>query len=196
MTPNGFLIGDQTDAHDFYNADEPFGQLDGAFESVGGSEPAYTLPPGDMYKEDDIVMITEQGTPIGVNDVWMTGLIDGICPAATNQSCLSAGKVSYLGGHRYETKLPISQNPDTQGTRLFLNSLFEAPCATEDGLPNVMLTKSGPAQTADAEVTYTLAYVNAGVMPALNVTLSDMIPTGSMFVSATQNGALMGDTVS
>ena len=61
----------------------------------------------------------------------MTGFIDGKCPAAV-QKCNGAGKVSYLGGHRYVTKLPISENDDTQGTRLFLNSLFEAPCAVMD----------------------------------------------------------------
>ena len=105
LTPNGFLIGDKPNAYDFFNQDTAFVQLDGEFLSVGGSEPAYTLPPGDMYKAQDIVMITEQGTPPGVNDVWMTGFIDGVCPE--DAACLSAGKVSYLGGHEYKTDLPI-----------------------------------------------------------------------------------------
>jgi hypothetical protein len=60
--------------------------------------------------------------------VWMTGYRDGQCPAA-QKVCPGAGKVSYLGGHAYDVQLPISENPTTQGTRLFLNSLFEAPCA-------------------------------------------------------------------
>ncbi len=193
LTPSGFEIGDEPNTYDYFNMDTAFGQLDGKFESVGGSEPAYSLPPGDVYKADDIVMITEEGTPIGVNDVWMTGLIDGVCPAAT--SCLSAGKVSYLGGHKYKTDLPISENPDSQGTRLFLNSLFEAPCATLEGFPNLELSKSGPAQTDVPEVTYTLEYVNNGPTPALAASIRDTLPAGTSFVSATDGGALMGDAV-
>ncbi len=198
LTPNGFLIGDGPDAHDFYNADTAFGQLDGAFESVGGSEPAYTLPDGDMYKADDIVMITEQGTPVGVNDVWMTGVIDGVCPESNGNAdarCLGAGKVSYLGGHEYKTDLPISENPDTQGTRLFLNSLFEAPCATAEGFPKLELIKDGPAQTDLPEVTYTISYTNLGPTTALAAVLHDTLPAGAAFVSASEGGALNGDTV-
>jgi hypothetical protein len=106
----------------------PFGQLDGPFTSVGGSEPAYTVPAGDSYLQSDTSIITEAGTPEGVADVWMTGFVDGKCPASA-KTCPGAGKVSYLGGHSYDTKVPISTNPTTQGVRLFLNSLFEAPCA-------------------------------------------------------------------
>ncbi|MCA9717361.1 MAG: DUF11 domain-containing protein [Myxococcales bacterium] len=193
LTPNGFEIGDGPDVYDFFNMDTPFAQMDGKFASVGGSEPAYTLPMGDSYKSDDIVMITEAGTPIGVNDVWMTGLIDGVCPASS--SCLNAGKVSYLGGHEYKTDLPISENPDSLGTRLFLNSLFEAPCATLEGFPQLELTKSGPDQTDVPEITYTLDYMNNGPLPALAVVLRDPLPSGASFVSATDGGALMGDEV-
>ncbi len=71
--------------------DTPFGQIDGPFQSVGGSEPAYSLPEGDSYKGSDIVMITEAGTPIGVNDVWMTGFVDGICPGPRGRPGLIGG---------------------------------------------------------------------------------------------------------
>jgi hypothetical protein len=128
LTPNGLEIADQPDTFDFYRMDTPFGQLDGPFESVGGSEPAYTVPAGDSYLEGDTTIITEAGTPEGVGDVWMTGYRNGQCPASA-KSCPGAGKISYLGGHAYATDLPISANPTTAGVRLFLNSLFEAPCA-------------------------------------------------------------------
>jgi hypothetical protein len=132
LTESGFLIGKQPTMFDFLQNEEPYAQLDGPFMSVGGSEPAYSLPMNAKYKAQDIVFITEKGTPVGVNDVWMTGTLDGLCPAS---SCLTTGKVSYLGGHEYSVALPISKNPTTQGARLFLNSMFEAPCATADGLP-------------------------------------------------------------
>jgi hypothetical protein len=130
LTPNGFLFADQPTEYDFFRGDEPFSQLDGTFESVGGSEPAYSLPPGDSYFFDNTVIITAAGTPEGESDVWMTGFLDGACPPDAHE-CPGSGKVSYLGGHAYDVALPISANPTTQGARLFLNSLFEAPCALE-----------------------------------------------------------------
>ena len=128
LTPNGFEFADQPDTYDFFRTDSPFGQLDGTFESVGGSEPAYSLPEGDDYFVTDTVIITTAGTPAGQGDVWMTGFRHGAC-APDEHECPGAGKISYLGGHRYDTTLPISEHPTTQGVRLFLNSLFEAPCA-------------------------------------------------------------------
>ncbi len=187
LTQSGFLIGDKPDDYDFYQTDTAYGQLDGPFVSVGGSEPAYSLKPGDSYKATDIVMITEAGSEIGVNDVWMTGFLDGVCPASS-KGCLTAGKVSYLGGHEYSDKLPISQNPETQGTRLFLNSLFEAPCATPEGAPDVLLEKTAPATTDVPTVDFTLSFVNHGATTALDAVLTDALAPGVTFVSATDDG--------
>ena len=47
-------------------------------------------------------------------------------------------------GHQYPTSLPISSNPSTNGVRLFLNALFEAPCGTASGAPNFTFSKSPP----------------------------------------------------
>ena len=200
LTSKGFLIGDGPDQYDYFQASTPFAQLDGEFQSVGGSEPAYSLPPGEMYKGSDVVMITEGGTPVGVNDVWMTGFIDGLCPGLEQQpglsaECLTAGKVSYLGGHEYDVDLPISTNPTTQGVRLFLNSLFEAPCATAEGLPQITVTKTAPAVADTSEVTFDLKYINNGPMPALDAVLTNTLPPGVTFVSATDNGSEAGGVV-
>jgi uncharacterized repeat protein (TIGR01451 family) len=193
LTENGFEIGDGPNEYTFLQADEPFNQMDGPFESVGGSEPAYTLPQGDSYKASDIVMITEAGSPIGVNDVWMTGNLDGICPASGG--CLTAGKVSYLGGHEYSTDVPISQNPDAMGTRLFLNSLFEAPCATLEGLPVITVDKSAPASVEEPTVVFTVDYKNEGPTTALAASLRDPLPAGTTFVEASEGGTLDGADV-
>lgn len=193
LTDSGFLIGDRPDAYDFFQTDTPFAQLDGPFESVGGSEPAYSLPEGTDYKSSDIVMITEKDTPIGVNDVWMTGLLDGSC--RSSQGCLNVGKVSYLGGHEYKTDVPVSQNPDAQGTRLFLNSLFEAPCGTVEGTPQLLLDKQGPSFTDVPEVTYQIEYKNEGPFTALDVVLFDTLPVGAVFVSGSAGVMIDGDQV-
>lgn len=198
LTPNGFLIGNRPSNVDIYNADSPFNQFVGSFETIGGSEPSYSLPANDTYKAGGITMITEAGTPEGVNDVWMTGYLDGTCPPESEE-CevlgVNIGKISYLGGHEYKTDLPISQNPDAQGVRLFLNSLFEAPCATASGQPSFSFTKSAPSQTATDQVTFTITYFNSGAGLAFDAVISDPLPSGAIFVSATNGGQLNNGVV-
>src|SRR4029434_2537100 len=99
--------------------------LEAPSKAVGGREPAYGLAPGSTYYDQGIVMIREQNAAGGVNgksDLWMTGFGDFAGRACTigvsGTVCQSRGKVSYLGGHEYSTKTPISANGDTQGTRL------------------------------------------------------------------------------
>ncbi len=139
LTPNGYIMDDEPDEVDLIHPYLPFSQIDGEFETVGGSEPSYSLPEGDSYFDDGVVMMTESGSPIGTRDVWMTGYLDGACEIdvvvekgggspGPRDDC--PGKISYLGGHKYSTKTPISDNPDSQGTRFFLNALFEADCIT------------------------------------------------------------------
>ncbi len=193
LTPNGFLIDNaiaDSGPFELLNLDTPFGQIDGEYSLVKGSERAYTLPTGDTFLNNmNVVMVKDATTTLGIRSVWMTGYIDGKCTISEDAAgviCTAGvGKISYLGGHEYETKLPISGNPKTQGTRLFLNSLFEASCTTWEGQPLLQLTKSGPATTTDAEVTYTLYYVNSGMGPALNLTLTDTLAPGTGFVSCT-----------
>jgi len=197
LTTNGFRIGTKPGSVTTLNADYPFAQMDGAFGIVGGSEPSYSLPPGDTYKDIDVVMITAAGSPTGVQDVWMTGFLDGLCSiddefSRSNGTDPDAGvcdrgigKVSYLGGHRYETKLPLSANPNSQGTRLFLNSLFEADCATAEGQPYVTLSLGGPA-FGGPSVTYQIVARNFGPGPIQDVVVVDTLPAGVVPVSGTE----------
>ncbi|MCY1058745.1 hypothetical protein [Nannocystis sp. SCPEA4] len=193
LTTQGLLTGGGSNEHEFHGLDRPFAQFDGAFESVGGSEPAYKLPADGTYKADGLVMITEQGSPVGVNDVWTTGTLDGMC-AREDPGC-TIGKVSYLGGHEYDVATPISDHPSSQGTRLFLNSLFEAPCSAASGTPDLTLSKSAPAHVAAPQITFMIDYANVGIATAQAAVLRDVLPDGSSFVAATQGGQLVGDTV-
>lgn len=194
LTPNGLDFADQPMEVDYYNSDSPYAQLDGLFETVGGSEPAYALPAGDMYKAGGVVMMTAMGAPEGTQDVWMTGYLDGACPPEALE-CGSFGKVSYLGGHRYETTTPMTMNPDSQGARLFLNALFEAPCATLIGLPTINLAVGAPELVVVPEATFEIAYANAGEVTAISASLFDPLPEGATFVSATGGGMVVGDEV-
>ena len=197
LTSMGYEIDGRPSSYTYYDDGLPYAQIDGAFLSVGGSEPSYSLPAGGAYLAMDTVMVTAAGSPIGTRDVWMTGYIDGACPIGVE--CPGGfgglGKVSYLGGHRYPTDLPISRNPDTNGVRYFLNALFEASCATAAGRPILRVVKSAPEVALLDTVTYTLDYENSGSGIARNVVLRDPIPAGSTFVSASSGGTFDGTAV-
>lgn len=197
----GFLIAQQPASDDIkvLHPDVPYNQLDGDFATVGGSEPAYNLSSylGTKYKNDrEVTFLTGASGP-GLQDVWMTGYLDGDCDISeppiikkfadggTGAAC--GGKVSYLGGHSYSTNVPVSGNPNTQGTRLFLNALFEADCVTSEGQPqlSVNLTGDTHVSAASPQGSYTIGFVNSGQGSALDGSLQLGLPAG---VSAVETG--------
>ncbi len=121
--------------------DVPYNQLDGAFGTTGGSEPSYNLSTyyGTMYKNNRQVTLLTGANGPGDQDLWMSGYLDGcddVIFAATPGSPRHAscgGKISYLGGHQYRTDVPVTSASQSQGTRMFLNALFEADCVTASG---------------------------------------------------------------
>jgi len=114
----------------------PYNQFDGAFGTTGGSEPAYNLSTylGTMYKNNRQVTLLTGANGPGDQDLWMTGYLDGcgdvILKNGTTADTECGGKVSYLGGHQYSTTVPVTSGSTSEGTRLFLNALFEAQCVT------------------------------------------------------------------
>ncbi|MFT7622583.1 MAG: putative repeat protein (TIGR01451 family), partial [Myxococcota bacterium] len=192
LTTNGFDIDSQPGAVQFFHSNFAFAQVDGAFTTVGGSEPSYSLASGSSYHDTDIVMVTAADSGPGTRDVWMTGYLDGLCTmvAGTQGDCpAGVGKISYLGGHKYEVQVPISSNPKSQGARLFINSLFEADCATDAGQPTFSFVTSAPNKTLVPTLTYTIVLANSGPGTALSAVLSDPLPAGAVFVSATGGGS-------
>jgi hypothetical protein len=135
----GFMIADSPDPYVVLRPEVAYMQFDGFFAPEGGSEPAYNLSTylGTEYINDqDVTFITAETGP-GVQDVWMTGYLDGACdidtdpiiehPGPTKGAAGECqGKISYLGGHSYK---------DKAGQRLFLNALFEADCVTNSNWP-------------------------------------------------------------
>jgi uncharacterized protein (TIGR03382 family) len=124
--------------------DVPYNQLDGAFGTTGGSEPAYNLSTylGVSYKNNrQVTLLTGPNGP-GDQDLWMSGYLDGCgdiifwdggAGGFRNGDLFASGcsgKISYLGGHQYRTDVPVTSGSQSQGTRLFLNALFEADCVT------------------------------------------------------------------
>jgi len=186
LTGGGLVSGNASSDVDHFENDDPFAQADGEYANPGGSEPAFTLDTGSYYHNSNVVMLSTQGTALGVDDIWMNGHLDGDP---------SKGKVSYLGGHKYGVGTPISTNPGTQGTRYFLNSLFEAPCGSEEGQPSPTTWIEGDDGTNSPEYTVSVCYDNAGPGIAFNATLTLALPAGATLVSASGDGQDSGDSV-
>ena len=115
----------------------PYNQFDGRFGTTGGSEPAFNLSSylGTTYKNNRQVTLLTGANGPGDQDLWMTGYLDGcgdviLKTNGTPSTPECGGKISYLAGHQYSTTVPVTSGSQSQGTRLFLNALFEAQCVT------------------------------------------------------------------
>jgi outer membrane protein OmpA-like peptidoglycan-associated protein len=166
--------------------DDPLTQTDGAFNADSGAVDSIGLAAGSTFAPGVRALVNEQGQPLTSRIIWLSGRLDG-----SNAN----GKITYLAGHDYSTMLPLSTNPLTNGVKVVLDSLLESGCATNGGQPVVTLTKTGPATTSGNQITYTINYANTGVGVANNVTITDAIPAGSTFVSASSGGTNAAGTV-
>lgn len=163
-----------------------FAQYDGVFTPVTGQVDSIGLATGSAFRSTDVVLVNRSVSPTTSRIVWMTGFLDGDP---------TKGKVSYLAGHQYTTDVPISANTETNGVRLFLNSLFESQCADAVAQPTVTFAKTAPASVSGSTVTYTLSYSNTGPGVADSVVVKDPLPTGTTFASATNGGTAAGGFV-
>jgi hypothetical protein len=201
----GFLIAAQPSSNSLkvLRPEIPYNQFDGRFGTVGGSEPAYNLSTylNTTYKNNrQVTLITGANGP-GDQDVWMSGYLDGECDIVifkdggtqrSNHSCTS-GKISYLGGHQFNTGTPVTSGGSMQGTRLFLNALFEADCVTSDGQPSFELTLSPkfiavPGFPVEADVT--VGFANQAIGFALDASFAELLPAGATAVTASGDGAI------
>ncbi|MDD9938085.1 MAG: hypothetical protein OXT09_31030, partial [Myxococcales bacterium] len=197
LTLAGYNTGTMPAALTETNSDFPPVQSDGPFNAAGGVFPAFTLPQPDDYRDNDAVFLTEDSSAPGTNDLLVVGRLDGDC-SIVNETCNSGeaeGKLFYLGGSGYSTTTPITSNPSTNGTRLFLNALFEAECATERERPDPTVSIFGPSSSTDPLVDYTIGYLNDGDGIAHGTTIEYTPPVGSTYQSSTGGGVWDGAKV-
>jgi len=188
LTSGGLVSANVNTSGPFYyfGQDSPFAQADGTYNNPGGSEQSYTLAGGSSYYNVNVVHVSAVNSAShGTQDVWMTGYLDGIT---------TKGKVSFLGGHSYSTSLPVSGHVTSVGTRYFLDSLYEAPCASE-AVPALQVTLSGPAYNNGGNATYTVSYTSSGVGQLKNTLVRLPLPSGTGFVSCTGGGTFSSGTV-
>src|SRR6476659_4792836 len=164
----------------------PLAQIDGTFQADSGAVDSIGLQSGSIFKTGVQTIINENSAPLTSRIALLTGPLDGASGNA---------EVTYLAGHDYSVDLPISTNPQTNGVRLFLNSLFESRCATDTPEAGVALTMSAPALVHSSTITYTIDYSNPGFRPVENVRLTDTLPAGTAFASATGGGSHTGGVV-
>jgi hypothetical protein len=131
----------------------------------------------------------------------MSGYIDGACDigpifkgggAPRADTCYS-GKISYLGGHQFDTSTPLATGSTSMGTRLFLNALFEADCVTVDGQPDVALDLTPivvAAQQVPVDAELLASYTNLTKGAALDAMLVERVAAGVSVVSADSGGAV------
>ncbi len=196
-------LADDTDADAFNPApgslaaaspSDPVTQAHGDFVGVEGRVASIGLVTNSQLRSD--VQPVVQGTPPAKSNGkgwWLLrGRLDGDA---------ASGRVTYLGGHDYlnsdGTQPEKTKQPN--GAKVMLNSLFDAGCATstppDSGQPAIALTKSGPATVTGDQITYTIHYANTGNGVANSTTVSDALPAGETFVSASNAGSNAGGTV-
>jgi uncharacterized repeat protein (TIGR01451 family) len=159
---------------------DPIAQFDGTIDSDTGTTATMSLAVGSTFRANVRTLINESDEPLDQEIMFLTGVLDG---DATN------GRVTYLAGHDYSLATPVSGNPLTNGTRLFYNAIFDSPAALPTGQPNMAITKAASAAvTNGSTITFTLNYTNSGAAPARNVVITDTVPTGTTFASATNGG--------
>ncbi len=151
-------------------------QLDGSFAADSGAVAAMKangLPPA--YKAGVTTLINESTAALTDRVVLLTGRLDG---AADN------GRVTYLAGHDYTLDLPITSNPQTNGVRLFLNSLFTADCAALPPGNDLAVTVAAPQYLSGPQLGFTITITNTGSRPVESLALVDALPAGATFVNA------------
>jgi uncharacterized repeat protein (TIGR01451 family)/uncharacterized protein (TIGR03382 family) len=148
--------------------------IDGMIASMGFKGGAGMLRPNVQVIVNDTAK-ANPGDPPATTHLWLLkGQLDD-----DNAN----GRITYLGGHDY-----LASNQPS-GVKVMLNSIFDAGCATAIGQPVIALTKSGPATVTGDQMTYTIHYANTGNGVANSTTISDPLPGGTTFASASNGGS-------
>ncbi|MFT3707217.1 MAG: Ig-like domain-containing protein [Archangium sp.] len=167
------------------DADSEFNQYDGVLLISTGTLQSLGLASGSTFKPGTELLIG--GAASGTDRlVFIEGSLDGNA---------ARGQVTWLVGHEYTALAPIIANPLSNGARLMLNSLFASSVSSLQGQPNVSLTKSGPTLTSASTVTWTLSYANTGSGIAAEALLTDTLPAGATFLSATGPASANGNVI-
>lgn len=145
-----------------------------------------TLPPGVTF-----ISASNGGTLSGNVVTWpvLGSLANGAARTRTvTVRAPEAGTLVNLAASTAGTTDPNPANND--------GSLPAGRVTTTVAGVDVAASKTGPASaTLGGPITYTITVRNLGIIPALGVVVSDTLPPGVSFVSATGGGVLAGQVV-
>jgi uncharacterized repeat protein (TIGR01451 family)/MYXO-CTERM domain-containing protein len=169
-------------------------QTDVNFVADNGMVDSIGLAAGSTFVPGVRQLLGQNNAAVNTRLVLLSGRVDG---------STANGEVTYLAGHDYFANgqtvpgTPLSTHPLTNGIKAMLDGVFEAGCASAatGGQPDVSLTKAGPAAVNGNQISYTIAYANTGNGIAEAATITDAIPAGSTFVSASNGGTFAGGVV-
>ena len=166
--------------------------------ATAGTNVSYTLTVANSGEPANDVVLTDvipAGTTL-VSITYVSGVAGTCTGGASFVSCtfpvLNAGQSS-----QYTLVLRAGDVTSISNTANVTTSSFDVDPSDNSSTANttvtpsadLAVTKSGPASaTAGTNVTYSVTLTNNGPSTATNVTLTDTLPAGTTFVSATQTG--------
>lgn len=128
LTSGGIVGGANPGTNlDYQSSDSATAQHSGGFRASGGDIRAILLADASTYSEGSEVLLRKAGLEPGLRDVLVTGE-----PVGSPDS----GRVTYLAGHSYPTDSSPGADPEVNGVRFLLNTLFLDERLRQEQLPH------------------------------------------------------------
>lgn len=161
---------------------DPLTQIVGSFDVDSGAVDSIGLNPGSNFKIGVTTLINDGSSPLTSRITMLAGRLDG---------ANSNGRVTYLAGHDYSTALPVSTNPQTNGVRLMMNTIFATDAASSASADTLTVTKAAPTSANTTTIPYTINYTANGLRPAENILITDTLPAGTTYVVGSSTAPLV-----
>ena len=143
-----------------------------SFTDPGGLEPNSYNPTGTIHTHYNATINWGDGSPVTSN---ATLVVNG-------NTVLVEGNHTYTTANHTFTITVVITHEAASAVTVTSTANVSGPMA------DLAVAKTGPASVAaGSNLTYTLTVTNNGPSPAQSVSLSDVVPTGTTFVSAMQN---------
>jgi uncharacterized repeat protein (TIGR01451 family)/MYXO-CTERM domain-containing protein len=169
---------------------------------AAGAQLVYTLAYGNAGT--DTAAAAAIVAPLPTNTTFVSATGGGTYDSGANQVTFSLGSVA-AGINGSVTFTVTVAAPLANGTSLTASATMSATSVssalamattTVDSAPTLSLTNTGTPNPllAGSQLTYTLAFINNGTDAAHGAALSDLLPAGTSFISASNGGSFVAGT--